>query len=63
MLDRMPLLARIMRVADVYDALISRRACKHGMPHAKAVDIIGEGLLNTRVTVASLHYRRCKSST
>ena len=32
-----------MAVADVYDALISRRVYKEGMPHAKAVSIIQEG--------------------
>ena len=32
-----------MAVADVYDALISRRVYKEGMPHEKAVAIIVEG--------------------
>ena len=32
-----------MAVADVYDALISRRVYKDGMPHEKAVQIIREG--------------------
>jgi putative two-component system response regulator len=32
-----------MAVADVYDALISRRVYKEGMPHEKAVGIIQEG--------------------
>jgi putative two-component system response regulator len=32
-----------MAVADVYDALISRRVYKEGMPHEKAVAIITEG--------------------
>jgi putative two-component system response regulator len=32
-----------MALADVYDALISRRVYKEGMPHDKAVDIIVEG--------------------
>ena len=31
-----------MAVADVYDALISRRVYKEGMPHEKAVSIIVE---------------------
>lgn len=38
-----PLSARIMAVADVYDALISRRVYKEGMPHEKAVDIMRAG--------------------
>ena len=41
--EDIPLFARIMAVADVYDALISRRAYKAGMPHAKAADIIRAG--------------------
>jgi putative two-component system response regulator len=32
-----------MSVADVYDALISRRVYKDGMSHEKAVSIISEG--------------------
>ena len=41
--DTIPISARLMAVADVYDALISRRVYKEGMPHAKAVGIIAEG--------------------
>ncbi len=41
--DAIPISARLMAVADVYDALISRRVYKEGMPHAKAVQIIAEG--------------------
>jgi len=41
--DSIPLSARLMAVADVYDALISRRVYKEGMPHEKAVSIIIEG--------------------
>ncbi len=41
--DAIPMSARIMAVADVYDALISRRVYKEGMPHEKAVDIMREG--------------------
>lgn len=41
--DAIPISARLMAVADVYDALISRRVYKEGMPHAKAVSIIVEG--------------------
>ena len=40
--DHIPLSARLMAVADVYDALISRRVYKDGMPHEKAVSIIVE---------------------
>ncbi len=41
--DAIPISARLMAVADVYDALISRRVYKDGMPHEVAVQIIREG--------------------
>lgn len=41
--DNIPVSARLMAVADVYDALISRRVYKEGMPHEAAVKIIVEG--------------------
>lgn len=41
--DAIPISARLMAVADVYDALISRRVYKDGMSHAAAVAIILEG--------------------
>lgn len=41
--DEIPLAARLMAVADVYDALISRRVYKDGMPHEKALQIIRDG--------------------
>lgn len=41
--DAIPLSARLMAVADVYDALCSRRVYKEAMPHARAVTIIQEG--------------------
>ncbi|MBT9586276.1 two-component system response regulator [bacterium] len=41
--EKIPLSARLMAVADVYDALVSRRVYKEGMPHEKAVQIILEG--------------------
>jgi putative two-component system response regulator len=41
--EAIPLSARLMAVADVYDALISRRVYKEGMPHEKAIQIISEG--------------------
>jgi putative two-component system response regulator len=41
--EAIPISARLMAVADVYDALISRRVYKEGMPHEKAVAIIREG--------------------
>ncbi|MGY4494572.1 response regulator [Pseudomonas sp. TE3610] len=41
--DDIPISARLMAVADVYDALISRRVYKPGMPHEQAVGIIREG--------------------
>ncbi|MGL1930938.1 MAG: two-component system response regulator [Desulfotalea sp.] len=41
--DNIPISARLMAVADVYDALISRRVYKPPFPHEKAVAIIEEG--------------------
>ncbi len=41
--DDIPISARLMAVADVYDALISRRVYKQPMTHEKAVSIITEG--------------------
>jgi putative two-component system response regulator len=39
---QIPISARLMAVADVYDALISRRVYKEPMPHALAVEIIAQ---------------------
>jgi putative two-component system response regulator len=41
--DAIPISARLMALADVYDALISNRIYKAAMPHEKAVVIIIEG--------------------
>lgn len=41
--EAIPLCGRLMAVADVYDALISKRVYKPSLSHAAAVDIINEG--------------------
>ena len=41
--DDIPLSGRLMAIADVYDALISKRVYKAAFPHEKAVAIIAEG--------------------
>ena len=41
--DEIPISGRLMAVADVYDALISKRVYKPLFPHRKAVEIITEG--------------------
>jgi len=41
--DDIPLPARIMAVADVYDALITPRIYKPALPHAEALEIIRAG--------------------
>jgi putative two-component system response regulator len=41
--DAIPASARLMAVADVYDALISRRPYKEPLPHDKAVQLILDG--------------------
>ncbi len=40
--DKIPLVARIMAIADVYDALISKRVYKPPFTHEKAIGIIKE---------------------
>jgi len=40
---KIPLSGRLMALADVYDALISKRVYKPPMPHAEAVRLIVEG--------------------
>ena len=41
--DEIPISGRLMALADVYDALISKRVYKPPFPHEKAVQIIVEG--------------------
>ena len=41
--DAIPISARLMAVADVYDALISKRVYKPAFPHEKAMEIIVAG--------------------
>jgi len=41
--DSIPLSGRLMAIADVYDALVSKRVYKPSFPHSKAVSIIMEG--------------------
>jgi putative two-component system response regulator len=41
--DEIPVSARLMAVADVYDALTSKRVYKEALSHEKAVSIIHEG--------------------
>lgn len=41
--DVIPLAGRLMAIADVYDALISKRVYKPAFPHEKAVAIITDG--------------------
>ncbi|WP_461207393.1 HD-GYP domain-containing protein [Clostridium sp. DL1XJH146] len=44
--EEIPLAGRLMALADVYDALISKRVYKEGFSHEKAVEIIIEGRAN-----------------
>ena len=41
--EDIPLSARVMAVADVFDALVSKRSYKDGFPFEKAMNIIREG--------------------
>jgi len=38
--DDIPISARLMAIADVYDALISRRCYKEPVPHETAVEMM-----------------------
>ena len=40
--EAIPLYGRIMAIADIYDALISRRAYKNAMPHEEAAEYLKE---------------------
>ncbi len=53
--DEIPLSARIVAVADVYDALVSERPYKRAFPHEKAVKIISDksGIYFDPVVVAA----------
>lgn len=41
--DAIPLAARLMAIADVYDALISERVYKSALPHDRAVQLVFQG--------------------
>jgi response regulator RpfG family c-di-GMP phosphodiesterase len=41
--ERIPIAGRLMAVADVYDALVSRRKYKEPLSHERAVSILAEG--------------------
>lgn len=56
--EEIPLSARIMAVADVFDALVSKRSYKDPFPFEKAMDIIREGSgshFDPKVADAFLH--------
>ena len=56
--EAIPLSARIMAVADVFDALVSKRSYKDGFPFEKAMAIIEEGAgthFDPNVATAFLH--------
>jgi putative two-component system response regulator len=63
--DAIPISARLMAVADVYDALISQRVYKPALPHVRAVEIISNGSathFDPDVVVAFLQVQEgCKS--
>ena len=41
--DKIPLVGRIVKLGDVYDALTSKRCYKEAFPHAKSREIIVAG--------------------
>ena len=59
--EDIPLSARVMAVADVFDALVSKRSYKDGFPIEKALDIIRDGVgtqFDPQVANAFLHAER-----
>lgn len=58
---RIPLAGRIMAVADVYDALISRRPYKEAMSHEKAVSIIRDGIGSQFDPVVGAAFLACQA--
>lgn len=53
--EEIPLIGRLMAIADVYDALICKRVYKEAMPHKEAVKIIREGA-GTHFDPLLVHY-------
>ena len=56
--EEIPLSARVMAVADVFDALVSRRSYKEGFPFETAIEIIRDGAgshFDPNVVTAFLH--------
>ena len=56
-----PLEARIMAVADVYDALVSKRCYKEGFSFDKAFDIIEEGMGTQFDPALNKYFVACRS--
>ncbi len=67
--NAIPLEARIIAIADVFDALISDRPYKKGMPWSKVKNILQKGrgthfdpeLLDLFIALASPHYERAEA--
>jgi putative two-component system response regulator len=58
--DTIPLCGRIMAVADVYDAMVSNRIYREGMPHSEAARIIYEGNETQFDPVVIEAFERCE---
>ena len=59
--DAIPLSARIVAVADVYDAITTRRVYKEPMPHERAVEIITKSAGSQFDPDVVDVFRRCES--
>ncbi|MEA4926026.1 MAG: two-component system response regulator [Syntrophomonadaceae bacterium] len=60
--DKIPVSGRLMAVADVYDALITRRVYKPAYPHHEAVTIIRDGsgtAFDPEIVKVFLRYEDC----
>ena len=58
--EQIPIEARIMAIADVYDALVSRRVYKDSMSFAQADKIISEGMGTQFDPALAVYYRAAR---
>ncbi len=64
--DQIPTVARIMAIADIYDALVTDRPYRKGIGRAKAIEILNEdaanGKLDSKIVDILIHMLASKAS-